>query len=378
MAVLHLPRDRDLELGFLSPHNPYDRRAFSGSAFFAARALMRRDHVRLRVLGHTFPPGKLQRFLGKRPPGIDPEKMKLDGLDAIVGLVATPLLNRIAELRPDLPLIHVTDATPNFLRDAYGWAIPAGADTAEIEIAGHAAATVYSSDVMARRAPLDLGLPGLNASVIPFGVNFEDLPELPAKPSLNRLNLLFVGIDWVRKGGDIAVAALDLLRAGGRDATLTVVGRCPEWHRQHPAITAVGFLDKNRPRDRAYLSELYSAAHLLLLPSRGDCTPMVVAEAMAHATPVLATDTGGIGSLVGGSGAGRLLPLHASPERWAAAISGMTSDPEAYRFLSEASFDRARNRLCWDNWAAGIEMLARHIGAPVEWRERDPKAAVRI
>lgn len=304
--------------------------------------------------------------------------MDLDGLDAVVGLVATPLLNRIARSHPDLPLIHVTDATPHFLRDAYGWAIPVEADAAESDIARHAAAIVYSSDAIARRAPRDLGIGGLTASVIPFGVNFEDLPPLPRKPPLDKINLLFVGIDWTRKGGDIAVAALDHLRAGGRDATLTVVGRCPERHRGHPAIHAVGFLDKNKPREKARLSDLYGKAHLLLLPSRGDCAPMVIAEAMAHATPVLATDTGGIASLIGGGAAGRVLPLHAAPDIWATTIAGMTADEDTYRFLSEASFDRAQTRLCWENWAACIDTLARRIKMKDEWRESDVKAAVAV
>ena len=102
--------------------------------------------------------------------------MDLSGLDAVVGMVATPLLDELAA-QSNIPFLHITDATPAFLRESYGWAVPAEADHREARVAGQAAMTIYTSDVMAARAPADLGLPKLTASVLPFGVNFDHLPE---------------------------------------------------------------------------------------------------------------------------------------------------------------------------------------------------------
>lgn len=372
MSIHSFPRpakvataDRPLTLGFLSPHNPHDRRAFSGTAFFAARALERRADLRLRLLGGHRPPRALDRLLGRRaPPAAAVGKDDLDGLDGVVGLVATPLLDRLYETRPDLPFLHVTDATPAFLRDAYGWAVPAEADVAEARVAARAGINVYSSGTLAARAAGDLGLRHMATAALPFGVNLETLPgQPPEKPSLNRVELLFVGIDWGRKGGDVAVAALDALVASGRDARLTIVGRCPERHRDHPAVRAMGFLDKNRPRAAARLARLYASSHLLLVPSRADCTPMVVAEAMAHATPVIATDVGGLREQIGGAGAGRCLPPYTDPGIWARTIAAMTGDAAGYALASDAAFDRAQARFAWDVWAEGIEAMARRVCA---------------
>jgi glycosyltransferase involved in cell wall biosynthesis len=364
-----------LRLGFLTPHNPFDRRAFSGTAFFAARALSARPDVALRVLGGYRPPGALDWLLKRRPARIDVGAADTTGLDAVIGLVATPLLEELANRRPDLPILHVTDATPAFLREAYGWKLPAGADRAETRVAGRAARVIYSSDRLAVRAAADLGLPGLRTEAVPFGVNFERLPETcPSKPPLGRLNLLFVGLDWVRKGGDIAVAALDRLNAFGIRAHLTVVGQCPDEHRGHPDIAWAGFLDKNRPGEAERLARLYREAHFLLLPSRADCTPMVIAEAMAHGTPVLATDTGGTASQIGGRGTGRLLSAVASPEAWAREIAAIAAGPEGYRFMSEACFDRSQTLLSWGKWAGDIERLARQAAA--EGRRSGLKTAV--
>ena len=210
---------------------------------------------------------------------------------------------------------------------------------------------------MARRAERELG--ALQARALPFGVNFSHDPGVPQpKPPLDPVELLFVGTDWNRKGGDIALGALRQLRRCGVPAHLTLVGQCPASAARHQDVTATGFLDKSKPRETRKLAGLFARAHLLVLPTRGDCTPMVIAEAMAHGTPVLATDTGGIAEMIG-QGAGRCLPMAATPEDWAAAIAGVTRDPEAFAMMSDAARDRAHSRYSWDIWADGIARIAR-------------------
>lgn len=347
-----------MQLGFLSPHNSFDRRAFSGTVFHAARALEKTPGVSLRILGNYRPPhwsDRLRRAYEIEETG----SLDVSGLDAVVGLVASPLLEDLGARYPDLPFFHVTDATPRFLTDVYGWQVPKEAEVTEQRVARQAAGVIYSSDVMAARAPGDLNLPGFAPDTLPFGVNLETLPEVcPTKPSFEVLNLLFVGLDWARKGGDIAIATLDALKARGQAAHLTVIGRCPEVHAGRPDVTYLGYLNKNRPNDLKKITTAYTKAHLLLLPSRADCTPMVVGEAMAHGTPVVATNTGGIGSLIG-AGAGVLLPEFASPDHWADEIHALVHTPDRYAYTSDAGFDRAATRLSWSGWADEISALIR-------------------
>jgi glycosyltransferase involved in cell wall biosynthesis len=125
-----------------------------------------------------------------------------------------------------------------------------------------------------------------------------------------------------------------------------------------------GYLDKNRPRDAARLEALYAAAHLLILPTRADCTPMVLAEAGSFGTPGLATDTGGIGTLVSHGVNGCLLPLAAVPADWARAVISLTAEPRAYAALSRASFEFARTRLSWSAWSRELVLRLRiELGA---------------
>ncbi len=350
-----------LQLGFLSPHNSFDRRAFSGTVFHAARALEAVPDVSLRILGKYRAPHWSDRLRRGSPALCDVATLDVSGLDGVVGMVASPLLDRLCALHPDLPLFHVTDTTPRFLTDVYGWQLADAAQTTEERVVRHAARTIYSSDVMAARAPSDLGTPDLAPLVLPFGVNLETLPKsCPQKPSFETVNLLFVGLDWARKGGDIAVATLDALKARGQAAHLSVIGRCPEAHAARSDVTYLGFLNKNRPGHLAKITAAYENAHLLLLPSRADCTPMVVGEALAHGTPVIASDTGGIRALIG-DGAGVVMPAFASPKQWADEVCALVTNVDRYVFTSDACFERAKTWLSWPTWAQGITEIVHQV-----------------
>lgn len=362
---------KPLNLGFLTPYNPYDSLSFSGTSFFAARALDSLENVNLRVLGPHKKPTLFDRLLRRAPEPIEVSSLDLGGLDAVLGLVATPLLDQMNARFPHIPFLHVTDATPSFLREVYGWAVPRTADEEETRVASRARVTVYSSNTMASRAAIDLDIPSLRPAVVPFGVNLDDLPDTcPAKPPIDKLRLLFVGVDWVRKGGDVALAVLDELNSLGRQTELSVVGRCPVRHQGHHGLKAIGFLNKGRASDRKKLSSLFRDAHLLILPSRGDCTPMVVAEAMVHGTPVIATDTGGIKDQIGGMGAGRTMPMMASLSEWTTAIQELTNEPDGYAQACDAAFDRGCNVFSWKAWASDIEGLTRSALAEGEKTQR--------
>lgn len=364
LVTQNTPR-RQISLGLLTPHNPFDRSSFSGTAHHAVAALGRLSGVSLRILGPHRKPRRLDRFFGRPSVPKDLAGIDLRGLDGVIGLTATGLLDSLHR-KCGLPFFHISDATPGFLRDTYGWDIPSSSDLDEARVSKNAAATIYSSTFMAQRASAEMGSSPGKLHAVPFGVNLTGLPKIrPPKTPLDPINLLFVGIDWTRKGGDLALSALDCMRNRGVNARLTVVGPIPDAVRRHPAVNAVGFLDKNRPSNRRHLSDLYAQAHLLVLPTRGDCTPMVLAEAMAHGTPVIATDVGGVGEIVGPqNGAGRCMKITDSAQDWAHAIQDLCQSPDCYEKLSAAAFRRAQDRFSWDAWANDIETIARQALSP--------------
>lgn len=356
-----------MRIGFLCAHNPHDRNSFSGTAYYACAALqaLQRDGRldEMRILGsHHDPRGprglaaRIMRRLGRPAPKLryGSEADLGAGLDWIVSLVSG---DQGLALRA--PLVHVTDATPNFLRDFYGKPITPADHDREAETIRQAARIVYSSDFIRDRAIADFGPEASSRMrVIPFGVNLDDLPGEAAPghriAATGPVNLLFIGKDWQRKGGEIALAAQQALRAEGRDMRLTIVGCDPRTARGRPGVTIWPYLDKNRRRDAARFAEILRRTHLFVLPTRADCTPMVIAEANAYSIPVLVTRTGGIPTLVAPEGNGRMLPPEAGVAEWAAAIGAMLADDRAYAALRQGAYRQYATRLNWHSWAEAL------------------------
>lgn len=359
-----------MRIGFLCGSDPADRSSFSGTAHFAYRALEaeRRDGRldALRVLARYPSSARLARYAAamRRRVGVAPARSAAativdfgEGLDWIVALVSTDLVAG-ADDSLRAPLALVTDATPGFLRDFYGWPVPPEQDAVEERVIRRAAYCFYSSDYMRERAIADFGADlAPRLKVLPFGVNLERRPEPAPPPPLGEgrpVELLFIGREWLRKGGPIALAVQARLRADGVDARLTIVGCDPAEAQGRPGVVVHPYLDKNRPADARRLDALLDAAHVLLLPTRADCTPMVIAEANAHGMPVMASDVGGIPTLLADGRNGRLMSLEADAEAWTAALRELLADGAAYRALRASSATFCRRTLDWQAWAQGL------------------------
>lgn len=355
-----------MRIGFLCTQNPHDRNSFSGTLFYAWRGLQglraRGEIEELRLLGRHPRPGLEMQIARLRrrirggpflPPRFDRRGDLGEGLDAIVALVASDLIDRLP-LRA--PTVLVTDATPGFRREFYRSKLPPEAEEREGRVIGRAARVVYSSAFMRDLAIRDYG-PDVAArsTVIPFGVNLDDLPgEASERGTGGPLELLFIGKDWERKGGRIALDTLHVLRERGIPARLTIVGCNPAEAAGDADVTIHPYLDKNRPADAAIFNGLLRQAHVFVLPTRADCTPMVIAEANAYSVPVLVTDTGGIGTLVEPGRNGFMMAMEAGGADYADAVLRMTSDPDAYATLRRDSFAQYRDRLNWDAWAQSM------------------------
>src|ERR1039458_142600 len=82
--------------------------------------------------------------------------------------------------------------------------------------------------------------------------------RLDRQPSECRL--LFVGVDWVRKGGAIAVETARLLNEMGVRTVLTIVGCQPD-EEVPDYVDVLGYLNKRSPEGRESLEEQIGRAH---------------------------------------------------------------------------------------------------------------------
>ncbi len=209
----------------------------------------------------------------------------------------------------------------------------------------------------------DYDIPEQKLTVVPFGANLEKIPfsdSLKRKPN-NCCQLLFLGVEWERKGGQIALDCFYQLKKAGIDVRLTIIGCVPPVAIIDRQIFVIPFLNKNNQEDTEKLYEIMRQTDFLILPTRAECAGIVFCEASAFGIPVISTDTGGVSSYVQDGINGFTLPLTATADAYADIILKLYQDTAAYEQLSISSRNKFESTLNWNHWGQQFNVIADRI-----------------
>ncbi|HEY7089861.1 MAG TPA: glycosyltransferase family 4 protein, partial [Tepidisphaeraceae bacterium] len=286
----------------------------------------------------------------------------------------------VAYLQTSLPIVIWTDCTlasavnfyPDFTREKAVWSnIEAGIRN-EREAIHRASLLIYSSDWARREAIEQYQINPERVKVAPFGANEEHTPDraevqrlIESRPA-DVCRLLFVGMDWHRKGGDMAMQTAAELHRRGVPVELTLVGSNPPGAGPLPEyVKPMGLITRRNPEGARRLEELFAQAHFLILASRADASPHVLVEANSFGVPCASSNVGGIPSIIQDGINGQMFDRDANPEQYADWITEMFARPNEYRRLAWSSFEEYEARLNWDS--AGVKvskMLQQLLGRP--------------
>ena len=386
-----MPLPNRPRIAFLTSTDPHNRRSWSGLHYMLAQTLQK--HVgEVSYLGpvslrYWFGLGdRLNKAVGWLSQGrryhysisiltskmyaiIFARKLKAGQYDLIF---APASYTEFAYLDTQLPIVYCCDSTITQLIDYYAGLsmllLVSKRELAYIEqrAINRADLLLYSSHWAGNSAIRDFGASADKVVVLPFGANFPVVPTQaealyhPLRPG--KCQLLFVGVEWVRKGGQIAVDTLKSLRARGIEAELTVCGCVPPSGVEHPNLTVIPFLDKNNSDQLAQMVALYREADFFLLPTRAECAAIAFCEASSFGLPSLTTDTGGIADFVEDGINGYRLSLMAGGEEFAAAIAKVLADPVRYQELRRTARALYEEKLNWDAWGHAVcELLTQRF-----------------
>ena len=263
------------------------------------------------------------------------------------------------------PVIYLSDATFPAMIDYYPpfshlfkKNIRSGIDIEKCSL-DKASVIVLSSSWSAISAMNDLQQPKEKIHVIEFGANIGDKDILPHSFVYNgHLDILFVGVEWGRKGGDIAVEATRWLNSNGIDATLHIVGikKLDERIASLPYINNVGFLNKNNPKEYRKLADIITKSHLLLLPTIAECAGIVFCEASANGLPIFTHHTGGVPNYIENGRNGYMLPLGSTGVDFGKKIKESLLSDELESMSKEAVLIY-RKKLNWQVWGKKIKQI---------------------
>jgi D-inositol-3-phosphate glycosyltransferase len=180
--------------------------------------------------------------------------------------------------------------------------------------------------------------------------------------------LLFVGRIQPLKGLDVAVGALAAL--DDERAQLAVVGgpSGPDGPAELASVLELavdlGVRERIRfvpPQPHHLLSSWYRAADVVLVPSRSESFGLVALEAAACGRPVVASDVGGLRTIVESGRTGFLVGGRA-PEPYAAKVALLLDQPELAAELGRAAAARAAG-FTWSTAAARLRRVYADVAA---------------
>ncbi len=178
------------------------------------------------------------------------------------------------------------------------------------------------------KAVADYGLSRSNLSVLGAGGSM-----IPPNADIYQdgLNLLFIALDFERKGGRICVAAFEKIREEFPSARLIIVGQEPPADvLQLPGVSYAGLLRKSVSAELEQLETLYARAFLLIHPTSSDIQPLVISEAGYFGCPSIASRNFGLPELIEDGVTGFLIDLPLDADSFAARIRQLAADRSTY------------------------------------------------
>lgn len=368
---------QDLRIAYVTSYDPDDVHAWSGCGVYIRKALESAG-CRISTIGNLKIPLQIKPLLKakailygriqNKTYHFDRERSVLRSYAAQVNralrnvehdIVFSPSTLPIAFIETKKPVVFWTDATFAGLIDFYPEFHNLCADTrtsgnfAEQCALSRCRLAFYSSDWAVQTALQHYAVTPEKLKVVPFGANIEcsrtseDVMRLLAQKRGRVCKLLFAGVAWHRKGGDVAVRTAELLHERGIKAELHVVGcgapePVPEWVVQH------GFVSKKTESGRRKLAQLFSQSHFLILPSRAECFGVVCAEASSFGLPTLTARVGGMQTTITEGRNGFTISHAEGADKYCDHIERLWASREAYKDLSLSSFAEFTSRLNWN------------------------------
>ena len=376
-----------MKLAVLAAADPFNVRTWSGTPHYMTRALQAKfpdllpvrvprpvwvQHLRRVVRKGTG--GRIDlfwnRLLASRNAYALADRLLAAHVDVALCIGNAPISAFLSER---LPTVHVSDATVPLMRHYYAEfsCLPKIlADSAwQLDRMSvlRSRACLFSTEWAARSAVRDYGADPTRVHAVPWGANIDSQDISSDNPvrAADCCHLVFIGVDWNRKGGDIAVAAAKQLLAAGRAVKFHIIGAKPQLSQNDGDIIFHGFVNKGTHEGRCNFDRIMTNAAFLFVPTRQDCYGMVFPEANSYGVPVITTRTGGVPDVVHEGINGHLLPIEASAEAYADLIWAIWSDRRRYDSLRKSSRSRFDQALNWNSWLSAaapvIEGAARGL-----------------
>jgi glycosyltransferase involved in cell wall biosynthesis len=365
-----------MRIAFVSDVDPYDRAAFSGSTYQILQIVLATG-AKVEVVGPVMENWRFRsvrlstiphRIMGrgvawpKHPFLIRPCAEEVDNATRRIrpDVIFSPGSNAIAYSNFLKPTVFWADAPFAAMVDYYPWPqfqnltpdsrhYGMEADTRAVR---YSFASIYRSSWGRDAAIRDHHADPARTHVLPLPGNLfrrwsrEEVSALLPERLKSPWKIFFSGVDWLRKGGDHAVAIVNALVALGQPCEMSIAGVTPPPEALAAArfpVHCVGRLNLNHPANRKVLCDLLQSSTFFVVPSTAEALGLVFCEALGAGVPAVGRATGGVPDAVMDGKTGFLIRGEERPEATAKRMLAAGRNVDIYTELAINS---------WTEWNA--------------------------
>lgn len=355
-----------MNIVFLTTLNPYDINNWSGTTYHLLQTLSRKHHVK--VIG--------QNTLSQTAYYIKDNFSKKHLLDKYAPLFGELYAEQMSGsdliffgdlylasfLEVNIPMVHLSDVTYHSFKDYSEMKRSKEqikrTEALEKKVLQKYTTIIYSSEWTKQNTIDYYDIEPNKIHVVEFGANIPAPSDYKISIQTDTCNLVFIGKNWKKKGGDKVFMAYRKLKSKGLQCTLTIIGSTPqEPYDEIEDVTVIPFLDKSKPEHLKRLCNILKEAHFLVLPTEFDAFGIVFCEASAYGVPSIAANVGGVSQPVKEGKNGFLLPPNATAEDYADKIKSVFSDKDGYIKLRKSSRREYETRLNWEVWGEKVNKI---------------------
>jgi len=201
----------------------------------------------------------------------------------------------------------------------------------------------------------DFDVPPDRVVTVGAGINLDSVPDERPNKRYDTREVLFIGVDFARKGGWNVLEAFKRVRERCPTAKLHLVG--PR-ELSIPAglqagVAFHGYLDKQDPRGQAKLAELFDRCCLFVMPSLYEPFGIAPLEAMVNQVPCIVTNKWALKEMVTPGETGELVEC-GSVDDLEAKLHRLLSDADALAKMGTTARNRVLASFTWNRVADRI------------------------
>jgi len=194
-------------------------------------------------------------------------------------------------------------------------------------------------------------------TIVGGGVNFNPLPDIASrneKKPMDPCQILFIGKDFNRKGGDLLLAAFEKVSVKHPEASLTMITNLPSGVKIPKGVSV-----QSPTWDRNKIAEVYANSDIFVLPSRLETWGDVLLEAMSFGLPCVGMKMDAMEEIIQHQETGLIVPPN-DVDKLANAMIYLLDNPAVRRQYGLNGRNRIENKFNWEFTAIQIANILNH------------------